>query len=125
MSGVFSEKLWRYAARALDPVLLTSHRPESLEGVANTYIQRITVNILNPIILLLFAAALLVFLWGVMIYVKDSHSSEGRRTGGKHILWGVIGMAIMVSAFGILNLIVNTLEPYQPPQYTPPISVPQ
>ena len=64
--------------------------------------------IFNPIIVLLFAVALLVFLWGVFQYVKGADSEDARSTGALHIWWGLIGMVIMVSAFGILNAILGT-----------------
>ena len=60
-------------------------------------------------ITLLFAAAVLVFLYGVFEYVKDSGSEDARSTGRNHMLWGVVGMFIMISAFGIMRIIMNTI----------------
>ncbi len=74
----------------------------------DTLLQKIDEVIVNPLIFLMFAAALAVFLWGVIQFIGSSDSEEGRNTGKRHILWGIIGMFIMVSAFGIINIIVNT-----------------
>lgn len=72
-------------------------------------IHKINEHILNPIIVIIFAAAVLVFLWGIMEYVRDAGSDKGRDTGRRHMIAGVFGMFIMVSVFGIINIILNTL----------------
>ena len=72
-------------------------------------LDKVQKEIIQPIILLLFAAALLYFLWGVAEFIRGSGSEEARQTGAQHMLWGVIGMFIMVSVYGILNLICNTI----------------
>lgn len=67
--------------------------------------QRVNDNILQPLVLLLMAAAVAYFLFGVMKFVKDQDSEDAQSDGKRHMLWGVIGIAIMVSVYGILNLI--------------------
>jgi hypothetical protein len=88
-----------------------------MPSAADTLLVKIQNAIVNPVIALLFAAALLVFLWGVFQFVRASDSDEGRRTGGRHILWGAVGMGIMLSVFGIINVILNTLD--VPPDQRP------
>lgn len=68
-------------------------------------IQRITESILQPMVTFLMAAAVAYFLYGMMKFVKDQSSEEAQGEGKKHMLWGVIGLAIMVSVWGILNFI--------------------
>ena len=72
-------------------------------------IHAINQHIINPIIVLIFALAVLVFLYGVFEYFKDSDSSSARETGQRHMLSGVIGMFIMISVFGIITVILNTV----------------
>jgi hypothetical protein len=72
-------------------------------------IQRILDNIVNPIILLMVVVSVVVFLWGVFQFVRNAESSEERKKGGLHILWGSVGLFIMVTAYGILNLILGTI----------------
>ena len=64
--------------------------------------------ILNPVILVLFAVALLVFVWGVFEYFRSGDSETSRELGKRHILWGLVGLAVMMSAFGILNIALGT-----------------
>ena len=69
---------------------------------------KINEQIIDPLIVLLFGLALAYFLWGGFEFVRNSDSDEGRDTGRRHMLWGIIGMFIMVAAWGIINLIINT-----------------
>ena len=73
-------------------------------------LDKIKTNILDPLVLLMFAVALLVFIYGAFEMVRGQGSGEARETGGRHILWGTVGMAIMVSVYGILHVICNTFN---------------
>ena len=72
-------------------------------------IHKINAVIINPIIILLFAAAVVIFIYGVFEYVKDSGSEDARSTGQQHIISGVFGIFIMISVFGIVQLILHTV----------------
>lgn len=76
----------------------------------NDLLNRIGTVIVNPLIYLLFAAAFVVFVWGLVQFVANLNNEEARATGGKHMLWGIIGMAIMVGVTGIVNIIQNTIR---------------
>jgi uncharacterized membrane protein len=76
----------------------------------NEFISKVSENIVNPFIILLISVAFLVFIWGVFIYLARGSDPGARRTGGLAIIFGLIGLAIMFSAFGIVNLIKSTLE---------------
>lgn len=69
---------------------------------------RINDYILNPIILLLFAIAFLVFFFGIFQFINSETSDAGREKGKQRILWGLFGMFIMFSAYGLINLILGT-----------------
>lgn len=71
-------------------------------------ISRINEQIINPLIGLLFALALLYFLWGGVQFLMNVDNEEKRLQGRDHMLWGVIGMFIMVSVWGILEVVTNT-----------------
>jgi len=72
---------------------------------------RILDNIINPLIGFIFVLALLYFVWGVVRFIMNRDSNSDKANEGKsHMLWGIVGMFIMLSVFGIMHLIVNTLQ---------------
>jgi len=78
------------------------------------YIQKFADIIVNPAIVLLFAIAFVVFLWGVAQYIRNSSNKDSNTTGRDHILWGLIGMAIMVSAFSIIKIVIGSFDIAEP-----------
>ncbi|HWP61038.1 MAG TPA: hypothetical protein VN495_00335 [Candidatus Paceibacterota bacterium] len=78
--------------------------------------------LLNPAIKLLFAAGALYFVWGLVLFLKALSEGGNTKTGRDHMLWGVLGMFIMVSALGIITLLSNTfgLGVNSNGSYTPP-----
>ena len=67
--------------------------------------------IVNPLIYLLIGVAVIYFLWGVFNFVRNADSAEKRPDGARHILWGIIGIAIMFSVFTLVKVIQNTVGP--------------
>ncbi|HUD04126.1 MAG TPA: hypothetical protein VMR73_01400 [Candidatus Paceibacterota bacterium] len=66
--------------------------------------------IINPAIDVLFGLAILYFVWGVWIYLRQSDSPEGLQTGGRHIMYSLIGIFIMISVGGIMWFIQNSFN---------------
>ena len=72
------------------------------------FLNKLNEYILNPLILLMFAVALLVFFWGLLRLIWYSNSDEERDTGRRVIVWGIVGMLIMISVYGSINLLLST-----------------
>lgn len=72
------------------------------------FISNLVRVIINPLIGFMFAVALAYFIWGVINYIKGADSDTDRKTGSQHILWGIIGLVIMVSVYSILNIAMST-----------------
>ena len=70
---------------------------------------KLNAKVINPVIEIAFIIALVVFLWGVVEYIRGGDSEEKRKIGRQHMLWGVIGFVIMFGVFGIITLITNTV----------------
>lgn len=79
-----------------------------MTAAVNSIIFRINDVILNPIITLLFALALVMFLWGVFQYVVMQDSDAMHEQGRNHMFWGLIGMFIMFSVFAIIRIVLGT-----------------
>lgn len=68
-------------------------------------------QLLNPLINILFVLATVIFFWGIISYVIGSRGDQKRLDQGKQIMgWGIIGMAIMASAWGIVRIICRFFE---------------
>lgn len=82
---------------------------QTASGATPSIIDKIKSDIIQPIIYLLFAVAVMYFLFGLMEFVRNQDNEEARGAGQKHMLWGIIGLAIMFSVYGILYLINQTV----------------
>jgi len=72
---------------------------------------KITSEILNPIISFLLVLATVIFIWGVIQYVIGSRGDEKALENGKRIMiWGIAGLTIMASAWGIVAVICRFFE---------------
>lgn len=76
--------------------------------VARSFLAKFNDAILFPVITLMMAVALLVFLWGCFEFIMGAGEPSARENGKRHIFWGIIGMVIMVSAYGILTIAAGT-----------------
>ena len=73
-----------------------------------TVMMKINNLIINPIIMLMFAVAILILVIGFVEFLAKPDDEEAREKGKRHMLWGVLGMFIMVAVFGIMHFLVNT-----------------
>jgi hypothetical protein len=70
-------------------------------------------EILKLLLPVLFAIPVVVFLWGIIkfIYAAGSGDEEKIKQGKKFIVYGLIGLAIMVALWGFVELIINLFFP--------------
>lgn len=76
----------------------------------NEFAGKFSAAIINPLLILIFGAGVVVFVWGLVEYlyalnVKGEQSEEGK----KHMLWGMVGMFIMAAAITIIKIISSTI----------------
>ena len=72
-------------------------------------INTVVSSVINPLIYLMFAVALLFFVWGVVDMIRQADNESARSKGKLHIIWGLIGLAIMFSVFGLVNIIKDVV----------------
>lgn len=73
--------------------------------IASTVLYLIN-SVLVPLI---FAVAFLMFIYGVAkSYIFSHGDSEAVKQGHQLILWGLIGFAVMISLWGLINVVANT-----------------
>lgn len=86
-----------------------AHAQDSSVG---SLMAKINEFVINPAITLLFIIAFVLFVFGLFNFFRakgGDSSDEDIARGKRHMLWGIIGMVIMVSVFGIMQLLINSL----------------
>jgi|SRR3989344_3587317 len=66
-------------------------------------------RIINSLIPIIISLAVLVFIWGVFRYVVSS-DEEAKGKGKNLMIWGIVGIFVMVSVWGLVNVLRNTFN---------------
>jgi NADH:ubiquinone oxidoreductase subunit 2 (subunit N) len=65
-------------------------------------------TVLVPLVL---AIAFIVFIWGIFTYfIQGGDNDEKREQGQKLMLYGIVGFFVMVSVWGLVNILVGTFN---------------
>lgn len=77
-------------------------------------------GIINVLIPFIIGLAVLVIIWGILGYISGAGDEEKRGEAKQYIIWGIIGVFIMLSVWGLVNVLVssfnlNTAMPTQIP----------
>jgi hypothetical protein len=64
-------------------------------------------QLLNSVIPVLIALGVVYFVWGVVTYVISS-DEEAKKTGRNRIIYGIIGLAVIVAMWGLVGILTNT-----------------
>ncbi|OGG40890.1 hypothetical protein A2118_00965 [Candidatus Kaiserbacteria bacterium GWA2_50_9] len=69
------------------------------------------IGLLNTVVVpVIFALAFLVFVFGVVKYFFLHPGDEKKREEGRaFILWGLLGIVVLFSVWGFVNLLLSTL----------------
>ena len=70
------------------------------------------INFINVILVpVLFALALITFLWGVFKYfIYHGEEEKSREEGKLFVFWGIIGFVIILSVWGLVNIVSSTFN---------------
>lgn len=75
-----------------------------------------TIAALVPIII---GFALVSFLWGILVYLWKGDDETQRKESKSFMLWGIIGLFVMVSLWGLVSIFANTLNFHLPNGLSP------
>ena len=78
-------------------------------GTLETIICRMG-SILNTIIPFLIVLGVVYFVWGVITYVISS-DEEAKKAGRDRIIYGIIGLAVIVGVWGLVSILNRTFNP--------------
>lgn len=65
--------------------------------------------LLKPALEILAALAVLLFFWGVFILIYKADDPEEREKGRQHLIYGVLGLFIIISVNAILSYVGGIL----------------
>ena len=58
---------------------------------------------------LIMSLALVAFLFGILQMIRKGDEPQAREQGRQFMIWGVVGLAVMASVWGLVRIITNTL----------------
>jgi uncharacterized membrane protein len=80
-------------------------------GIQTSYIDsiiRYAKDLLATALPFIIALAVVWFVWNIFRYVVAG-GDDAKEAAKTHILWGIIGLFVMVSVWGIVNVVASTL----------------
>lgn len=75
----------------------------------NTLTNKLT-NLGNTIIQILIAFAVLYIIFNVVRYIMAAEDPEKRKSIGSAVLWGIVGLFVILSIWGLVNILSNTFS---------------
>jgi NADH:ubiquinone oxidoreductase subunit 2 (subunit N) len=81
--------------------------------IRNVYdLGNFVINVINSVLVpVVLSIAFIVFIWGVFQYfIAGGDNDEKREQGQKLMLYGIIGFFLMVSVWGLVNILVGTFN---------------
>ena len=67
-------------------------------------------TILTPLITLLIISATVIFIWGIIKYISAAHDSKKIGEAKNFMLWGIIGLFVIVAMWGLVRIIQTTFD---------------
>ncbi|MEK7099132.1 MAG: hypothetical protein AAB916_01285 [Patescibacteria group bacterium] len=67
-------------------------------------------DVLRVIVVIVFTLALIVFAWGIVQYLTAAGDAAKLKTARPFLWWGIIGMFVLASVWGLISFIAKELE---------------
>jgi len=75
-----------------------------------TLLNYATCFINSSVIPLIVSLAIAMFIWGVVQYVINSDEEAKKEKGKQFMIWGIIGLVVMISVWGIVRIVGTTFS---------------
>ncbi|MCX6753076.1 MAG: hypothetical protein NTW62_01855 [Candidatus Nomurabacteria bacterium] len=73
-----------------------------------SFVEFISCNINKSIIPFIMALSFAVFFWGIVQYLLGANEETKRTKGREFMIWGIVGLAVMISIWGFVAVLGNT-----------------
>ncbi|MBU3668807.1 MAG: hypothetical protein FGM57_02465 [Candidatus Taylorbacteria bacterium] len=67
-------------------------------------------DLINRLIPFVIALTVLIFLWGIFKFVIAGGDGEARKEAQGYIIWGIVALFVMVSVWGLVNILVRSVN---------------
>lgn len=94
-------------------------------GPNTTYLTNLigsVLGIISALVPVVIGLAVLVFLWGIFKFLTSQ--GEDKKNAKDVMLWGIVAIFVMVSLWGLVNLVNNILLPGADPGAPPAPEIP-
>jgi len=78
-------------------------------NAVDSFVTKLTDEILNPIALVLFGLAFIYFFGGIIKFIQNADNPTEREVGKQSMVWGVVGMFVMFGVYGLLWFLRTSL----------------
>lgn len=78
-------------------------------------------GIFEAIVPILMIVAFAIFLWGVVKFIFAGGDEEKRKTAKHYIVYGLIGLFVMIAVWGIIRIVLSTFGVQEGGDITPPM----
>lgn len=93
------------SAQALTPITNVNNLSTRLLGIGNV------------VIYILGSLAVVYIVWNVVQYFI--HGESDKKEAGMNIIWGIVGLFVIVSIWGLVNILTNTFKTISTDQAIP------
>ena len=76
----------------------------------DSFLGKVSTEIINPLIIFMFGLAIVFFLYGVLEFILNQENEEAKTNGKSHMIWRIIGLTIMMGVWVIMGMIVKTFN---------------
>lgn len=91
-------------------VLSSESGQEKFQQGVEKFTQKITDIFLTPILILLVSLSVIYFVWGLVVFIRDAGEDAKREEARSHMVWGILGLFIIFSVWGIMSIIMATIK---------------
>jgi len=74
----------------------------------DSFVKWTIASIFKPVIPVLVSLTVVYFLWGTAQYIMNTEDLTKRTEGRKRMIWGIVGLSVMMSFWAFANMVKGT-----------------
>lgn len=98
-----------YVSLAFSPILALAQAPATVAGGLSNFGTVIKNLLSGTVIPVLFAVALVYFIYGVVKFIMAAGDEDKVKEGKSAMIWGIIGLVVIISVYGLITFLSGAL----------------